>query len=88
VLSPGALLEVPYEALVQDQEGWTRRMLKFIGLAWDPRCLNFQDTNRVVITASRWQVRQRISASSVGRWHHYAKHLAPLAHLAPDECLP
>jgi tetratricopeptide (TPR) repeat protein len=87
VLPPEVLLEVPYEALVQDQEGWTRRMLEFIGLPWDPRCLDFQDTDRVVITASRWQVRQRITAASVGRWRRYAKHLAPLEHLVPDEWL-
>jgi tetratricopeptide (TPR) repeat protein len=85
VLPAEALLEVPYEGLVQDQEGWTRRMLEFIGLPWDPQCLDFQQTERVVITASRWQVRQRINAASVGRWRHYAKHLGPLQHLAPDE---
>jgi hypothetical protein len=42
-------------------------MLDFIGLPWDPRCLDFHQTDRVVITASKWQVRQRIHASSVGR---------------------
>jgi hypothetical protein len=62
-------------------------MLEFIGLPWDARCLNFEQTERVVITASRWQVRQRISAASVGRWRHYAKHLQPLAQLAGDEPL-
>ena len=50
---PETLLEVPYEALIGNQEQWTRRMLEFIGLAWDPRCLEFHRTERVVITASR-----------------------------------
>ena len=81
-LPAGALLEVPYEALVADPEGWTRRMLDFIGLPWDPRCLDFQETDRVVITASKWQVRQKITGSSVGRWRNYEQHLAPLRHLA------
>ncbi len=81
VLPSTALLEVPYEGLVADQEGWTRRMLAFVGLPWDTRCLDFYRTERTVITASRWQVRQRIHASSVGRWRNYAKHLAPLRHL-------
>jgi len=81
LLPSSAFLEVPYEALVADQEGWTRRMLEFLGLPWDPRCLDFQDTDRVVITASRWQVRQKISAASVGRWRNYEKHLGPLRHL-------
>jgi tetratricopeptide (TPR) repeat protein len=85
VLPADVLLTVPYEALVQDQEGWTRRMLEFIGLPWDARCLEFQETERVVITASRWQVRQRITNASVGRWRNYRKHLAPLMHLLPAE---
>ncbi len=41
VVPATALLEVPYEELVTDQETWTRRMLDFIGLPWDPKCLDF-----------------------------------------------
>jgi tetratricopeptide (TPR) repeat protein len=82
VLPPGALLEVPYEALIADQEAWTRRMLEFVGLPWDASCLDFHQTERVVITASRWQVRQRITTTSSGRWRNYEKYLGPLRHLA------
>jgi hypothetical protein len=81
VLPEHTLLEVPYEGLVEDLEGWTRRMLEFIGLPWDPKCLEFHQTDRVVITASKWQVRQKISATSIGRWRNYEKHLKPLRHL-------
>lgn len=87
VLPSHALLEVPYEGLVQDLELWTRRMLEFIGLPWDERCLEFHRSQRTVTTASRWQVRQKINSGSVGRWRNYAKHLGPLRHLAPDEVL-
>ena len=82
VLPATSFLEVPYEALIGDQEGWSRRMVQFLGLPWDPRCLDFHNTERVVITASRWQVRQRMNAASIGRWRNYAKHLAVLEHLA------
>jgi tetratricopeptide (TPR) repeat protein len=81
VLPAAALLEIPYEGLIEDQEGWTRRMLDFIGLPWDPQCLDFHLTNRVVITASKWQVRQKIHASSVGRWRNYEKFVGPLKRL-------
>lgn len=81
VLPARALLEVPYEALIEDQEGWTRRMLDFIGLPWDPKCLDFHQTDRTVITASKWQVRQKINASSAGRWRNYEKFLGPLQRL-------
>jgi tetratricopeptide (TPR) repeat protein len=78
VLPASALLEVPYEALVGDQRHWTERMLQFIGLPWDERCLDFHRTERVVITASRWQVRQKMNAGSIGRWRNYEPYLAPL----------
>jgi tetratricopeptide (TPR) repeat protein len=73
-----ALLEIPYEALIADQEGWTRRMLDFVGLPWDPKCLEFHATDRVVITASKWQVRQKINTASAGRWRNYEKFVGPL----------
>jgi tetratricopeptide (TPR) repeat protein len=78
ILPEGALLELPYEALVADQEGWSRKLLAFLDLPWDPRCLDFHETSRSVVTTSRWQVRQKISAGSVGRWRNYSRHVAPL----------
>ena len=82
VLPPTTLLDIPYEALVGDPEAWARRMLEFVGLPWDPRCLDFHQTDRVVITASKWQVRQKISTSSVGRWRNYEQHIGPLRALS------
>jgi len=82
VLPPDVLLEVNYEDIVKDQAAASRDIIRFIGLPWDPRCLEFHRTDRVVITASKWQVRQQISASSVGRWRNYEKYLAPLRHLS------
>jgi tetratricopeptide (TPR) repeat protein len=73
VLPKGSILDVPYEELVADQEGWTRKMLDFIGLEWEPRCLEFQATERPTMTASFWQVRQKIFNSSVQRWRNYEK---------------
>jgi len=78
VLPPGFILDVPYEALVADHETWSRKMLDFIGLEWDPRVLEFQTNKRQVTTASAWQVRQTIYASSVARWHNYEKFIGPL----------
>ena len=34
-----------------------------------------------VITASQWQVRQRIHATSIGRWRHFAQFVQPLQSL-------
>jgi tetratricopeptide (TPR) repeat protein len=78
VLPPGFILEVPYEELVSDQETWSRKMLDFIGLEWDARCLDFHAHMRQVTTASAWQVRQKIYKSSIARWHNYEKFIGPL----------
>jgi tetratricopeptide (TPR) repeat protein len=81
VLPADRLLEVRYEELVDDAELWSRRMLEFIGVQWDPLCLEFERTDRTVLTASRWQVRQRLNRRSIGRWHRYEEYLAPLRSL-------
>jgi tetratricopeptide (TPR) repeat protein len=78
LLPKNTLLEISYEALIEDQEGVTRRMLEFIGLPWDPRTLDFYKTDRLVLTASRWQVRQKIHGASAGRWRNYEKFIGPL----------
>jgi tetratricopeptide (TPR) repeat protein len=77
-LPPGTLLDVPYEELITDQEGWTRKIVEFIGLDWNERCLDFYKTERPVLTASYAQVRQKIYTRSVGRWHNYEKFIGPL----------
>ena len=81
VLPKDVLLEVPYEMLIAEPEVWSRRILEFIGLGWDPRVLEFHKTERTVLTASHWQVRQKIYSSSVGRWKHYQKYIGPLLKL-------
>jgi tetratricopeptide (TPR) repeat protein len=78
VLPAGTLLEVPYEELVADQVAWTHRILDFLELEWDDRCLSFDKTERSVNTASAWQVRQKIYSRSVQRWRHYERFIGPL----------
>jgi tetratricopeptide (TPR) repeat protein len=72
------VLEVRYEALVQQPEPVVRRVLEAAGLPWHAECLNFHKNRRVVHTASNEQVRRPIYRTSVGRWRNYEKHLGPL----------
>ncbi|MHC4430144.1 MAG: sulfotransferase family protein, partial [Planctomycetota bacterium] len=72
------MLEVPYEAVVADQELWSRRIIEFCGLSWDDRCLRFHERARVVQTASYDQVTQPVYSSSVGRFRGFDPHLGPL----------
>jgi tetratricopeptide (TPR) repeat protein len=85
VLPPGTLIEVRYEDLVDEPESWSRRMLAHIGLPWDPRCLEFHRTERPVLTASNWQVRQPINRGSVERWRRYERFIGPLREALGDE---
>ena len=53
-------------------------MLEYLGLPWDPACLKFHESDRVVRTASVAQVRKPIYSSSVGRWKSFKEHLGLL----------
>ena len=69
------ILEVSYEQLVEDQRAQTERMLAFLGLGFDERCLNFHELERAVNTASTDQVRQKMYTRAMGRWRNYEPHL-------------
>ena len=75
---PGRIHLSEYEVLTSDQEAASRRLIDWIGLEWDDRCLSFEKTERLVATPSRWQVRQPIYKTSVEKWRRYEKHLGPL----------
>ncbi|MBL1218301.1 MAG: sulfotransferase family protein [Planctomycetes bacterium] len=72
------ILDVEYEAVVADQEGWTHRLLEFCDLPWHDECMRFYETKRVTRTASMDQVNQPIYTSSVHRYKNFEKHLGPL----------
>ena len=78
VLPASHFLEVDYENVVDDIETQARRILDYLGLPWDPVCLDFYKTERTVKTASVNQVRQPIYSSSSGRWKKHAEQLQPL----------
>jgi tetratricopeptide (TPR) repeat protein len=80
---PIRMLTVNYEAVVADPVGEGRRMIEFLGLEWEPGCREFHRTERPILSASVWQVRQPVFTRSVGRWRHYARHLQPLFATVP-----
>jgi len=75
---PLRMLDIEYEALVVGLEEQSRRMIAFLGLDWEPGCLEFHRTARTVGTASAWQVRQPLYDRAVARWRKYETHLTPL----------
>jgi tetratricopeptide (TPR) repeat protein len=75
---PGRILRVHHEHVVADLEHEVRRLLDFVGLPFDERCLRFHETDRPVRTASSEQVRQPLNTRGVEQWRRYAAHLGPL----------
>jgi predicted Zn-dependent protease len=76
---PGAVTRVVYEDMVAETEGQTRHLLAALGLAFEPACLRFYETDRPVRTASSEQVRRPIFREGLDQWRHYEPWLAPLA---------
>jgi hypothetical protein len=76
---PGDVVEVDYDQLVREPRAAIERLLAFLGLPWDKRCVEFHRHVGVVRTASFRQVRQPFHGRSSGRWRQYATHLEPLA---------
>jgi tetratricopeptide (TPR) repeat protein len=68
---PGRFIEVDYESMVVDQETQSRRLVDWLGLDWDPACLEHYAGDSLVRTASITQVRQPIYTRSVARWKAY-----------------
>ncbi len=74
---PGAIYDIGYEAVVTDIRTEAENLLAYCGLAWEESVLNFQETERVVKTASLHQVRQKIHTGSVAGWRRFETEMAP-----------
>jgi Sulfotransferase family/Tetratricopeptide repeat len=78
VLPAERFIEVEYEQLTRAPEPVIRRIIAGCGLAWHDACLRPECNPRRVNTPSKWQARQPIYGSSVGRWRRYEPWLGPL----------
>ena len=78
VLPQGVLITVQYEDVVADTEKEAKRLIEFLGIPWDPKCVDFHKSDRPVKTASVAQVRKPIYKTSVKRWKKYGDGLQPL----------
>ncbi|MFI4882384.1 MAG: sulfotransferase family protein, partial [Phycisphaerales bacterium JB064] len=73
-----SFMTVNYEDLVNDLPATARRIIDFIGLPWDDRCLRPHEANRADRTLSVTQVRRPIYKSAKGRAARYGDRIAPL----------
>lgn len=75
---PGAMYELSYENLVENQLGETRKLLEYCGLEWQEGCVEFHRNPAATATASASQVRRPIYNSSISQWCHYEQQLSEL----------
>lgn len=84
VIPAGLLMDVSYEELVTEPSDTLRRLCEFCGIPYFDACLDFYTRSTPIHTMSRWQVKQPIFQSSVGRSRHYLEFLEPLLSLEKD----
>ncbi|MEM9879867.1 MAG: sulfotransferase [Pseudomonadota bacterium] len=74
---PGRILDVQYEALVDDLATVSKQIIAHCGLLWEDACLQFYKNTAPTATASAAQVRQPLYRSARDLWRQYESSLAP-----------
>ena len=77
------IYSLDYELLVENQESETRKLIHYIDLDWDEKCLSPENNRRSVATTSNVQVREKVYQGSSQKWKNYA----PFLNGALDELL-
>jgi tetratricopeptide (TPR) repeat protein len=83
-----AWLETRYEDLVADTQQEGRRVMEFLGLAWQEGQGRFYEgSSRKQLYSPTYQdVTKPVYASSIGRWRVYEKYLAPIMSALEPYC--
>ena len=59
-------------------------MHSFLGLEWEPDCLNFHQSKTTVLTASYGQVRRKLYTDAIGRAKNYPHQYQEMTRMAFD----
>ena len=81
---PGAVHHVINERLIDNPEGETRRLLDYVGVPFDPACLEPHRNTRAIHTPSAEQVRRPINRDGVDYWRRFDPWLGPLKEALGD----
>ena len=66
---------IKYEELVQSPKNEIKKLTNWLGFEWSDNFLNHQNLSRIINTASRMQVREKINTKSINSWENYSKFL-------------
>ena len=81
---PNRIYDMNYRALTEDPETTAREMFDFLGLEWQPDCLDFHHRKRMIQTVSKAQIRKKIYTGSSEEWRRYEAHLQPMIRILED----
>ena len=73
--------EIEYETLISSPEATIKQLLYFCNVTWNESCLNFNNLERAVTTASSHQINKPLYNKSVHRWKNYRIHIQPLINI-------
>lgn len=65
------IYQLDYEMLTINQEDETRKLIQYLDLNWEGKCLSPQENLRSVATASNMQVREKVYRGSSQQWKKY-----------------
>ena len=74
----GDIFDFDYDTLIKEPQIQMQRLCAFLGLEWPGRVPLVAARSAAIRTASTWQVREPLYATSSGRARHYADELAEL----------
>ena len=73
---PNFIYELYFEKLVNNPEEESKKLMKFCGLPWDKKCLEFYKRKDLISkTASSVQIKQAIYKDSLNKYLPYKKFL-------------
>mgnify|MGYP005639534601 CR=1 FL=1 len=72
------IYDLNYESLTERQFAESQKLINYLGLVWDDKCLKFFENKRAVHTASSMQVRQKMFRGSSLKWKNFEPFLEDL----------
>lgn len=76
-LYPHTVYDINYDKMVTDPQAEIRKLVDWLGIAWNEDILSPEKSQRRIQTASIIQARKPINNKSVGRWKKFANMLQP-----------
>ena len=69
------IYELNYDALTINQKLETKKLIDYLDLSWEETCLNPEENKRIIRTASKSQVRERVYKGSSRAWQKFSPYL-------------